>query len=62
MAALFAAVGRGVPPGLVLDDVRSLDVAPTVLRLLGVPIPDWMQGRPIPAIGVGTGSPAEALE
>ncbi len=62
MAALFAAVGRGVPPGLALEDVRSIDVAPTVLRLLGVPIPDWMQGRPIPEIGVGVGTPTEAPE
>lgn len=62
MAALFAAVGRGVPAGLALGDVRSLDVAPTVLRLLGVPIPDWMEGRPIPGIGARAGPPVEAPE
>ena len=27
------------------------DVAPTVYRLLGVPAPDWVQGRPIHGIG-----------
>jgi arylsulfatase A-like enzyme len=52
MAALFAAVGRGVPAGLALGEVRSIDVAPTVLGLLGAPIPAWMEGRPIPALGV----------
>ena len=62
MAALFAAVGRGVPAGLALGDVRSVDVAPTVLGLLGVPIPEWMEGRPIPEIGVRAERPAEAPE
>jgi predicted AlkP superfamily pyrophosphatase or phosphodiesterase len=62
MAALFAAVGRGVPAGLALGDVRSIDVAPTVLRLLGVPVPGWMEGLPIPGIGVPVEQPAEAPE
>jgi arylsulfatase A-like enzyme len=48
MAALFAARGRGVAPGAKLGTVRAIDVAPTVLALLGQPIPDWMEGRPIP--------------
>jgi len=48
MAALFAARGRGVVPGAKLGTVRAIDVAPTVLALLGQPIPDWMEGRPIP--------------
>ncbi len=60
MAALFAAVGRGVPRGLALGEVRTLDVAPTVLRLLGIPAPEWMEGRPIPAIGAPAQPPAEA--
>jgi len=50
MAALFAAVGGAVPAGLALGDVRGIDVAPTVLLLLGVPIPEWMEGRPIPEL------------
>lgn len=62
MAALFAAVGRGVAGGLALGEVRSIDVAPTVLALLGVPIPAWMEGRPIPGIGARAGQPAEASE
>jgi arylsulfatase A-like enzyme len=28
--------------------VRAIDVAPTVLSLLGIPIPDSMEGQPIP--------------
>lgn len=48
MAALFGAVGRGVAPGARLGTVRAVDVAPTVLSLLELPLPAWMEGRPIP--------------
>ena len=50
MGALFLAVGRGAPPGAELGELRSLDVAPTVLRLLGLEVPDTMQGRPIASL------------
>ena len=47
MGALLLAVGRGAPAGADLGELRSLDVAPTVLRLLGLAVPDTMEGRPI---------------
>jgi hypothetical protein len=47
MAAIFVAFGRGARPGTRLPPVHSLDVAPTVLALLGVEVPDWMEGQPI---------------
>jgi predicted AlkP superfamily pyrophosphatase or phosphodiesterase len=47
MGALLLAVGRGAPAGAELGELRSLDVAPTVLRLLGLPVPDTMEGQPI---------------
>jgi hypothetical protein len=47
MSAIFLAAGRAVPEGVALGTVRSLDVAPTVLTLLGVPVPDWMEGKAI---------------
>lgn len=50
MAAIFLALGRGVPQGERLPEVRGVDVAPTVLTLFGLEVPDWMEGRPIPAI------------
>jgi hypothetical protein len=50
MGALFLAVGRGAKPGAELGELRSLDVAPTVLRLLGLPVPDTMQGRAIESL------------
>jgi arylsulfatase A-like enzyme len=48
MSGLFAAAGRGVAPGARPGTVRAVDVAPTVLALLSLPIPEWMEGRPIP--------------
>jgi predicted AlkP superfamily pyrophosphatase or phosphodiesterase len=50
MSALFMARGRGVRPGSKLPAVRSSDVAPTVLALLGVEPPHWMEGSPISSI------------
>ena len=53
MGGLFGAIGRGVEPGARPGTVRAVDVAPTVLALLGVPIPVQMEGQPIPlATGV----------
>jgi arylsulfatase A-like enzyme len=47
MAGVFLALGRGVAPGARPGRVRALDVAPTVLALLGVPQPAAMTGQPI---------------
>ena len=57
MLGLFVAAGRGALPGSRLGRVRSIDVAPTVLSLLGLPVPDWMEGRPIAALGVAATEP-----
>ena len=48
MTGLFAAIGRGVDPGSHPPLVHAVDVAPTVLSLLGVTPPEWMEGRPVP--------------
>lgn len=47
MQALIAAAGRGVSPGAAPPTPHNLDVAPTVLALLGVAIPEWMEGEPL---------------
>lgn len=57
MGALLAALGRGAPAGAELGSLRSLDVAPTVLALLGVPAPDWMEGAPIRPLLSELGAP-----
>jgi predicted AlkP superfamily pyrophosphatase or phosphodiesterase len=41
---IFFASGHGIKPGVTLDRVRNLDVAPTIADLLGVPLPD-VEGR-----------------
>ena len=51
MGALFVAAGRGVVPGTKLGPVAAVDVAPTVLGLLELPMPEWMEGKPIPELG-----------
>ena len=37
---IFLASGYGIKPGVKLERVRNLDVAPTVAELLGVPLPN----------------------
>ena len=53
MAGLFVAYGRGVAPGVRLSPVSGLSVAPTVLRLLGLEIPDAMEAAPLDALLAG---------
>jgi len=61
MGALFVAAGRGVPAGTKLGEVHALDIAPTVLELLGVPTPVSMEGRPLEAFReLGSASGAAA--
>ncbi len=43
-AGLLAFIGSGIRPGVHLDDCTNLDVAPTVLTLLGLPVPAVMHG------------------
>ena len=47
MQAMIAAAGRGVSPGAAPETPHNLDVAPTILGLLGVPIPEWVEGEPL---------------
>lgn len=41
------ALGPGLPAGARLPDGNVLDLAPTVLRLLDVPLPGWLDGTPL---------------
>jgi arylsulfatase A-like enzyme len=45
MGAIFFALGRGIPPGTELGEVRSIDVAPTVAALLGIDPPQSSEGK-----------------
>jgi len=53
MAGLLVARGRGVVPGTRLGRVSNLSIAPTVLRLLGLPVPETMAAPPIEALLAG---------
>ncbi len=47
----WIAVGPRVPRGKrILTPVRLHDTAPTVLRVLGLPVPPWMEGRTVPEV------------
>jgi predicted AlkP superfamily pyrophosphatase or phosphodiesterase len=44
---IFIASGYGVKPGATLDAVRSIDIAPTIAKLLGVSLPK-VKGKALP--------------
>jgi len=47
MGAIFYALGRGVPRGVELREVRAIDVAPTIAALLGIAPPEQSEGRDV---------------
>lgn len=64
MNNVMALAGPRVRRGAVVDaPAGTIDIAPTVLDLLGLPVPTWMQGRPLrEALDGGPPDPAVALE
>ena len=55
MAGLFVARGRGVLVGAKLGRVSSLAIAPTILKLLGLPVPPQMKEPAIAELIIGIG-------
>ncbi len=55
MAGFLVARGRGVLVGARLGRVSSLAIAPTVLELLGLPVPPQMKEPPIAELTIGVG-------
>ena len=47
MAAIFYAMGRGVAHDVRLEEVRAIDVAPSVARLLAIDPPRHSEGTPV---------------
>ncbi len=45
MRGLFLACGPGIQQGHLIEGARLVDVAPTILHILGVPMPRAMDGR-----------------
>ena len=60
MAGFLVAYGRGVEAGTTLGSLSSLSLAPTVLRLLDLPIPDAMTAAPIEGLLQGLAGPDDA--
>jgi predicted AlkP superfamily pyrophosphatase or phosphodiesterase len=52
LQSLFIASGRGIKPGVTLESVDNIDVAPTAARLLGVELKD-VDGRVLTEILTG---------
>jgi len=52
-APLLLAGRLGVPPARVEGVVRNLDLAPTILALLGLPARSEFTGLPLPGLGLG---------
>jgi arylsulfatase A-like enzyme len=42
---LFTLWGKGIRAGVKIENTTTLDIAPTVLTLLGIPVPSLMKGR-----------------
>jgi predicted AlkP superfamily pyrophosphatase or phosphodiesterase len=49
MNAIFIASGAGIRPHVVLDEIRNLDVAPTIAKLLGLEMNN-IDGKPLAGI------------
>ena len=62
MAGLLVARGRGIRPGTKLGRVSNLSVAPTVLRLLDLPVPAGMEVPAIEGLLVGIAEQADLEE
>jgi predicted AlkP superfamily phosphohydrolase/phosphomutase len=41
------AVGPDIQPGSTVENGHALDIAPTILALMGAPIADHMEGKPV---------------
>jgi len=44
MNGIFLAYGQAIQPGIVLEDAQIVDLAPTILHLMGEPLPEHMDG------------------
>jgi predicted AlkP superfamily phosphohydrolase/phosphomutase len=51
MSASFYAAGPNIKTGVVVNQMHNIDVAPTIMQLLGVPFaPESMDGSPVSQI------------
>src|SRR5437763_6003419 len=50
------AASAGIAPAEVSAPVGQVDIAPTLCQIAGVPIPDWVQGSPLPTDAADAGA------
>jgi arylsulfatase A-like enzyme len=43
------APSAGIAPATITEPVGQVDLAPTFCKIAGAPVPDWMQGEPLPS-------------
>jgi predicted AlkP superfamily phosphohydrolase/phosphomutase len=60
MHGMVLAYGPAVRPGVVVENAQIVDLAPTILHVMGVPIPDSMDGRVLGEILADDFQPAQA--
>jgi len=60
MHGMVLAYGPAVRPGVVVENAQIVDLAPTILHVMGVPIPDSMDGRVLGEILADGFQPAQA--
>jgi len=59
---ILIAAGPQIRPGAALDEPRIVDLAPTVLHLMGCPVPEDMDGRVLAEALAGEARAGEGLE
>jgi len=59
MDGIFLAYGLAVQPGVVVKDAQIVDLAPTILHVMGVPVPEHMDGRVLQEILPDAFQPAQ---
>ncbi len=62
MEGVLIANGLGIRSGIQLRKASLLDIAPTILYLLGIPIPDDFDGRPLTELFAPSFQPLPATE
>lgn len=62
MNGIFMAYGAAIRPGLVIDAAHLVDLAPTILHLMGLPMPDHMDGRILKEMLSPTFQPLQTAE
>lgn len=45
MEGIFIIKGRGIKPALIMEGASIIDLAPTILYMLGIPVPEDMDGK-----------------